>query len=399
MIEVFVKKTFFAVLFIFISQIAFYSQNSIFVKSTNNPIKKFFLSCWKYELSGVKDFETIENYCGISSAPARFMTLSIWNSDGRLIRLYEKISPEFAGYFDIFDYYDVSIDDGSWVNSLDFTEQNSFVVDRPVDFDSIEQGLKEIEDTRLIEVPSVIEQENENIAERIFTNNLQMLRLYMYGEEILTSLSMNDKKVLVSADKKRMIRKIYDESMKLVKKETWNISAGFNESFIAKTEDFLYGQENKLIQNTITTNTEKHILSYNSNGLVSSSKNYSKKESQGKSDWILQSSTNWTYDDKNRILIKQTETYEYEKERVINIQKARENYYYRIEDSSPDYYYFENDELKLKTEFSSSDDWITTMYFAEGFSVETYYKKSIKIKDYIYLNGILRRTKVYEMDS
>ena len=76
-----------------------------------------------------------------------------------------------------------------------------------------------------------------------------------------------------------------------------------------------------------------------------------------------------------------------------------EEFFYKIEDGQPDYNYYENNELKLKTEYSSVDDWISTMYFESGFVVETYYKKGKKTMDMIYMNGVLRRKKLYEVDS
>ena len=50
----------------------------------------------------------------------------------------------------------------------------------------------------------------------------------------------------------------------------------------------------------------------------------------------------------------------------------------------------------LKDKHSSSNDWITTMYFGNGFTVENHWKGGKQIKDLYFYNGKLQRRKNYE---
>ena len=197
-----------------------------------------------------------------------------------------------------------------------------------------------------------------------------------------------------------MTRKIYNDQLQLTKKETWDISKGFSNSKITKLEKFEYENGFTPVKNTIITDTQKTVLTFDEKGFVLNSKTFNKYAVNEKENWLLQNLTDLKYDDKGRIVEKSGVSYEYtDLGKLNNTSSVKEEFFYKIDDGQPDYNYYENNELKLKTEYSSVDDWISTMYFEKGFVVETYYKKGKKTMDMIYMNGVLRRKKLYEVDS
>ena len=80
-----------------------------------------------------------------------------------------------------------------------------------------------------------------------------------------------------------------------------------------------------------------------------------------------------------------------------SIDSKKEKYEYKIDDSTPDYYYYENDELRMKTEYATSSDYVTTTLFDGGFVIETYYENYTKKKEVFLLNGNVKRIKKYEL--
>ena len=398
------KKNFRLVFGLFIFSFLFFLPFSSFAQTeekvelskeeAHRELKKFFFSLWKYELYGIKDFEKVSEYCGLGTDTARIFTLSLWAPNGRLIRVFEICSPEFSGLFDSFEYYNVYTDDGSWIDKLEFSEQNSFYVKRPVDFEGIEENLEQVINENL-EIEN-----NLDIVPVVLKNTANELRLFSYGEESFSVNVLNQNKCLVTSDKKRMTRKIYNDQLQLTKKETWDISKGFSNSKITKLEKFEYENGFTPVKNTIITDTQKTVLTFDEKGFVLNSKTFNKYVVNEKENWLLQNLTDLKYDDKGRIVEKSGVSYEYtDLGKLNNTSSVKEEFFYKIDDGQPDYNYYENNELKLKTEYSSVDDWISTMYFEKGFVVETYYKKGKKTMDMIYMNGVLRRKKLYEVDS
>lgn len=80
---------------------------------------------------------------------------------------------------------------------------------------------------------------------------------------------------------------------------------------------------------------------------------------------------------------------------VLSKETKREEYEYKVDSKTPDYFYYENGELRLKKIYTNADDYITSTYFDGGFVVESYYSNYNRIKDIFYLNGKVKRIKKY----
>ena len=103
------------------------------------------------------------------------------------------------------------------------------------------------------------------------------------------------------------------------------------------------------------------------------------------------------YSEAGKLLEKKSEEYTYNSKKVLVFTSIKKEVYeYKIEDGNPDYYYYENDDLRMQTLYSSAEDYVTTMIFDDNFVVESYYQAFKRKKDLFYVNGRLRRTKVYE---
>lgn len=356
-------------------------------------IKEFFFSCWKYELSGVKDFPDVEKYCGLPNYIARLMTFPVWNEEGKPGQIYEYFYPQYEGYFQSIENYDPAQDDGSWVKTMIFTSENNFTISVPVELEEGEQLIKENLDDGS-EIPSLVppEERTESVAVRQLRNSNQVLRLFSYDKEQFVLEKNENSYVTINKYDKKLVRKFFDESLKLQKRETWKIGTSIDSSSLEISEDFTYNAEGKLSNSLVKNKNEYHKLDYDKNGLVTRSLNYKVEEEKKE---ILSLST-WNYDDKKRITQRSVTEYEYVNGKRFVKDSKKEEFSYKIEDGNPDYSYFENNELKLKTVYSALDDYITTMYFDGGFVIESYYKQNNKQKDLIFLNGELRRTRVYE---
>ena len=112
-------------------------------------------------------------------------------------------------------------------------------------------------------------------------------------------------------------------------------------------------------------------------------------------NYVLTNKTVFKYNDSGKITEKTFIEYSYVKQKVFSSSK-KDVYEYKIKDGLPDYYFYENDILRMKTIYFESDSYITTLYFDNNFVVESVYKNGNHTKDLFYSNGTIIRQKKYE---
>ena len=177
----------------------------------------------------------------------------------------------------------------------------------------------------------------------------------------------------------------------------------FYDSKIIGIEEYEYENESKLPSKKIVkTQAAKTVSKFNSDGLVIEADKYSAIQTEG--DWEYEPKTSsvtlWEYDDQKRITV--------ELNREKGITKKQRFFYHEMpetqesdteeekEEIPPDYEYYENNVLKIKTEYVSKSEYTTLIVFDRSNSVKTYYKDYAKVKDVYITDGVERRVKNYE---
>lgn len=388
-----VKKLFLSVFF------AIFSSN--FFCAVENPLLTLSAQICRFIITNDSSFfattsisstnsesvQLAQSFAKTFSFPFLVLTSRHWTFSKGSVPLFDLIAPSYEGFLDSLSVYESSFDSGNLMKTFFLASSNQLTVQKPLE---LEQEV-DLSNDLPQKLPS-----NESNEKRL-KDSLGSLSFYSVDNEILSVQNLEKDRILIRKYENHLVRKFYDEKMRLIKQETWNINSNFADSKIEKKEDFFY-KENSLIPfscEIIENNSSFHELLYDEKGRVVSSKNSSLQDEKKQ----LQSFTTWKYDEKNRITEKQTEDYVYKKgsfSKIEKIENKKEVFLYKIEEGQPDYYYSENGEVKLKTEFSSVDDYVTTMNFDNGFIVESFYKNGIRKKDIYYLNGVIRRVKQYD---
>ncbi|QTQ12035.1 hypothetical protein HRI96_07410 [Treponema parvum] len=226
------------------------------------------------------------------------------------------------------------------------------------------------------------------------------------------------------------VRRKYDENMRLVSKEHWNIVFPAEKSSVLLTETFFYDAGSAVPFKCVIENfAEKKITEvvFNERGLKAEQHTYlkisGKTESSAssaisaadnsataggssdilrdlkpdaaaqKQNLILSESLLWKYDDENRIL-------EYEKHGYAGGKKNSQKsvYSYDAPGEEPDYVFYDNGVMRFKRIFSDIDAYTETSYFDGGFTVEALYKHGIKKEENFFLNGRLQNRIEYEIE-
>ncbi len=331
-----------------------------------------------------------------------FLSLPVWTFEQGPVPLGEFLGYDVPEISYSYQDYDSSADDGKWIQRL-FLSGSIFSVRAPEEYSALSEQLKNSETMEIDEIAGAIlkkSSEENPVAEKKYLNEDKALSLYSYDDENLSIQKTDSGRTLINSDGKKTVRYFYDEKMRLVKKENWELSGGISSAKIADFQTFEYSDGSKPFASTVSSENEKHEILYDQNGRIISSKNYMffKKDEKKSGKFVLESKTEWKYSESGKVLEKYFEEYSYNrnKSRVLGTSSKKDVYEYKIQDGSPDYFFYENDELRVSTVYSSADSYITTMNFDGGFVVESYYENGRRKKDLLYLNGIVRSVQNYE---
>lgn len=355
--------------------------------------------------------------------PAAFKNLMFRTSfKNHTVRyLFEEAYPDCTGIYDSTNFYSASLDDASWVDNMLISLEEARLGEEVFNFLEDEANFHPpiIEDT---EEASSGSQESEReskeasdqynpavpeveAVEKRLLDSYNRLKVMEYGKELFFPLQREQgDAVLIHYSNKAAVRLFYDQYYRLTKKELWNMESVQNAK-VKLVEKYEYeGNSKNPVQKIIESDNTLFVSKLNENGLVIRTQKYevpqnteedSKKSDSKKKSNKLISTTNWTYDQKNRITSETvTEKGRVQKQVFIfdKIDKLADN----PDNIPPDYEYYENGVLRTKTEYTSKGTYNTTIVFDNVNTVRAEYENYIKVRDVYYVNGVQKRIKTYE---
>ena len=382
-------------------------------KEPEETIYRFFNDMLIFECTGIERSSGIAQKSGVSEIPSVLFTCTKWNDGCQVGNLFDYYVPDCAGLLSAFVAYNAVEDDALWAEDLFFSGENAFVLNRPAELDEAVQELDRMREAENGGAKGELADESEELLQLVENNvrNDAQKKKENSGEGGI---------VIVSSFQKKMTRQYYDEKMRLVKKEYWDLSGGISGSRKTKTELFEYGEGVFPVSAQILEESARHLLSYDANGRVCVSRNYRAVETpadSGKSvsgektadgggtdlekrrQFVLVSRTEWKYTQDGSISEKYYVEYAYKdvsSSMITAKNSKREVFEYKIEGGLPDYYYYENSVLRMQTVYSGENSYMSASYFDGGFVVESYYNEGNHTKDSFYMNGTLWRSRVYE---
>lgn len=403
------KRYFFLVIFIF--SIKLYSQS-------NTSIQAYFYSllCSEYnvlldiknsELMPVAQFEA-------KKKASDFFVNTFWTFEHGAVRLLDYLYPEYLGYFDSYSQYDATADSGNWVDFISSDFRGDFIIVRPEIIEEKERLITELSDELNEFEKKYADKKSDNFAgadsekndelsaamnsfekkEKSIRDSEYNIAFFSFDKEYFGTQNFTESKVLIRGDDKNMLRIYYDDELRMVKKETWKMATDLKGSSLVTTQIYKYDNSNVPVSSVLSGTEYKYDMLYDRNGNVTESKNYRITEK----GTYLESSSRWKFDQENKIKMKESTVYKYKNDNInviLSKETKKEEYEYKVDSKTPDYFYYENDELRLKKIYTNTDDYITSTYFDGGFVVESYYSDYTRIKDVFYLNGKVKRVKNY----
>lgn len=250
------------------------------------------------------------------------------------------------------------------------------------------------------------------------------LHLFSYKDENLEYLTINnrssDRKTVTVFSNDKIIRYFYDSDFYLAKVENWKSGKTSADGVLEKVSFYEYlnkknkdGTENQNVysKKIMTYDLIKKQLTesyFNKEGLLFEKYIYNFVDTEDKALIYKDKYKNknritysyvYKYDSQNRIILDSVFHYEYKNEITKNVLKKslRKNIYeYARVDCPPVTSFYENDILRMKTVYSSKDDYVIFVYFDNNTYVKAEYLNSKKYSEIFYVNQEEKVRKVYE---
>jgi len=364
-------------------------------------VSDMFFEVLRYDVTGISNFPDIEKYTGVSGYPSGVLMHIIWQENECPVYLIEKAVPAYTGKIES------TFDEDSFLKTKTYDW-----VDDIIDESASEKAGKEIEALEIQQPEEIIQAEQEKNgdkqgkkdtetqetpAERRYRDAEGRLRLFSYGTEYFCVGGSSDNRIFVSSEGKTASRKYYDSQMRLSKKETWDIADSSAQSALRRIDVYYYNNDEVIPFSSVTRIPNERIESlYNKKGLIYSQIEYSVDE---KDNRRIESRTLRKYNENNKITEEEYTRFLYDadKKTVQTGSTTRKDVYeYKNPGCIPDYFYYEDGTLRMKTAYSDNDTYTTTLYFDGDFTVITKYRHGKKSEE-TFMQGMRKvRSRIYE---
>lgn len=223
------------------------------------------------------------------------------------------------------------------------------------------------------------------------------LKAFAFDAERFTLSDANGESVTVNASGKKAVRNTYDALMRPVKRDVWKIASTAKESALERSETFYYNADGAYPASSIAESEGRRSETlYDDEGRVISFTDFF-VDTGG--TLIPDTKMTRRYTDGNKILEEEKSRCEYadeKKSRLVRVSVQKKTYDYGAGGENPNYYFYEDGKLRIKTIYAKNDEYVTTLYFDDGYTVISEYDAGNKIRETIKNGDRVLRTKNYD---
>lgn len=234
-----------------------------------------------------------------------------------------------------------------------------------------------------------------NAAEVLYKNSMDQLALFEYGEEFFVAPSvLCGRKSLVAVNKDSITRTEYDDFYRVLEKTVWKNGSTSSQSTMSSRVRYTYENNQSKIPKFCgqeDLDGARYIETrYNRDGKITEVVDYDVgRTSNGGVKRILKKKNNYAYDVSSRLVMES----ELENFDNGNSKSTKKIYSYTSASKIPSVSYYEEGELRIKTEYVNENDYIQTVYFDEGFKIATEFRDGERVLEITYMgdNEVRRR--------
>ncbi|MCR5288993.1 MAG: hypothetical protein K6E51_03250 [Treponema sp.] len=201
--------------------------------------------------------------------------------------------------------------------------------------------------------------------------------------QVFSVSNATDTTVLIDRTGSEVKRRMYDANKLLQREEEWRIADDTKDMIFVSLTVYSYIPHSSVLDTCIIYSYETKQVEtqlFTAAGLLERvvTAHY---EGDVVTETTTDSITTFTYDEQSRIIDKKEELY------VGSKHTKRQVYNYTDKSHKPDYVYYEDGKVRIKTVYSAENDYVQTSYFDEGYSVVVTYVDGTKVSETYLLNG------------
>ena len=367
------------------------------IPGVDKGLSSFFFEILRYDTTGFTTDAQAKQAAGAGIYPAQVLLHAVWMNNGCVCYMVEKAYPECAGKIDSsFDPHDFEkIHDDSWIEKA--AAEAAEPAERNTELAELEMQPPE----ETAEEKPQPESGGETVpSERRYRDSEGRLRLFSFGTEYFSADEDGEGGyVFISTEGKHLVRRYFDGVMRLMKKEIWTINTTAADSVKDRTDTYSYDGDslNPGASVSVMKNSRIETL-YGKNGKPENVRGY---ETDNDGMKRISSVTEWKYADDGKISEEKCTVYKYKKGKKKPAEKyeRREVYEYTVKNRNPDYYYYEDGVLHMKTVYASDDAYETMLVFDGGYTVTTDYAHGRKVKEVFLKDGEVQRSVSYDEEK
>jgi len=367
-------------------------------------LQEICFECTRYELKGVYKVSVRPFISDLNILPARLLGHSGMDKESRqFLTLSERLFPEKIGVLDAsFNQNDCDISiSGSpdWVDRaiLRSSAKSREEMDNPLGRDI----LAELDNQSTEPLMEGEGEEREEIPELTYTDREGRLRRFNYGVEDFSVSELDGKRYLVDVADKEIIRRTYDEKMRLLQKEYFPVASSSKKIALRSSSLYSYEEDSVIPKSLQEENLEKNtktLSTFSPSGKQLSCEQWhfepaEETEGEGEKPKIekIDEKQLWTYDESDRLISEEKTQWSYSKDdRGKDVAEKSAfiwTYSYGELSSRPDTDFFEDGKLRVKTVYTGENQYTETLYFDGGYEVSADYVDGVKIQEVISLDG------------
>ncbi len=238
--------------------------------------------------------------------------------------------------------------------------------------------------------------EGINAAEVLYTNSMSRLALFEYGEEYFVApKALCGRNSVVSVNKDCIVRTEYDDLYRMLERTVWKNGSSLASSTMLTRTRYTYASAAAKIPKFCGQEyiDEGRYLEtrYNYEGKPTEIIDYGvEKNGSGGVKRNLKKKNNYTYDVLSRLVIEsELENFEDGSSRTI-----KKIYTYSAVSKIPSVSYYENDVLRIQTNYKTETDYTQTVFFDGDFKITTEYRDNERTVEVTYIGDleVSRRT-------
>ena len=309
---------------------------------------------------------------------------------------------------DNLDFYDSYSETADWVDSCIARVEEERIAQQLNEMEELFDENSEFTDELQVEDnEAVAESEGVIISDAPsvdMTDKNNLLAFSEFEREKFVSQTADGKTILIYAFDGNITRLFYDEKLKLEREENWLIKNADNPE-IKKSIEYIYSKTGVLDTKKCTEGNQLEISRYLDNGLINKKEVFIilKNEDGSEKDKKITSSLSRTYNQNKEVKTETATSYTYTDDTYEKIKYTCEQKYvyaYNDGDIPPDFMYYEDGMLKMHNKYApESGTYTSQIYFDENYSVKTYYENNVRTREVFFMDGVVRREKVYEKKS